>query len=1271
MDKPIYIKRDVVSEITDSIQRSNFTCVGGLGGSGKSKIFESDSCFSANKIHLYINRKDFDAQHNLILPLLSYRLIQKILSLGKNKNAKLLYKYHEDVYSYASGTEEVSKIISRNFNWISFGIVIFFIILFHVVSDFGTPLLGLSNIQDAVVKMIVIIFGMYIFYIRYKNKNIIEEVFLSIKHLYPAYLVGDGFNYFRKSRGNYHKEEFDCDNVMKYLDKIGISDDSSVIIVIDINETPKDTESIVQLIRYVDKLISNSNNKIKVVFVSKRRRLLFDAADKCSNHINERIRKQIGVGELTIEESESLVTEMLNDFSGGTDRNLVLSEILSVRENKDENLCKKEVQLAQGIFDFLVSGPIGRQSRLAITVKERVEVFYRIYKDASLKELVLPDDVSNRLAIKNIIDEMAKQEYTDEDRFFYAIENKGQFKRSAKLLTYFKYIRKQDWEILSPVTNNLASFVDIKNMHSIFISKVYSGGITETIKVRAEVRNVLLRRAFINNEFGRDIKRLMLDNFSLLSNLDKSKYNDSLCISLLFCIESMTYIANFKMIRTTEDVSILKSLLIKINEVLENCRTKSDYNIDIMDDIYLSVFSLLESMVCPKYESEDILIYHSDKLLWSDVIDEFRAILDKFKSYGNIFILSNENKGALHNIEFMIPAVSTDVELSPSYILLEETVNALNSKVSKWEEMSFLVAKSREDSSEELDNNLAHELMTAFENRPVDYDELENDLAIFEGMLVSYLKNNNNEEARLEALITYRKYANSFISQIIHYRGFDQTHCQIVIRNTILSVCRLFDSECLVANRVAIDWLMLRFLSYSKGFLLESDKTIEEYWSNCISNMFNICKFLNEEQRIKLFECVGYVLEHNSLLERDSVLNLIVSLDGSEDYDCVGILINQLFSFYRNKNTAFQFVSLIIDYVEYSMNSENLVYSRVSNLTRVMYLVVAITLNNDDAYQSKLRRLYLKLVVINLSFKEIKWENTDYNFILNSDSAHEFYDMDFDGNSNSFFSSILEVLAEFSPLKSNYECGDFAFLKLKSRNDKFALFSSERTSEDSVWVSNELLSSRLFYILNLNNSKDIPFSLTQPLVIKNTISSCGSPTGTLRGPDYVSAVLQLFFPIANSWNGIGTSYSTQAKDGRVKREWIGNLWAGGSNSWVVIRVTNLNMTYMLANKGVFTKSLEFVTGIRRLTLFEKSSYSKEIASNQEIKHFVNNAKEKFVINYGLNDEVILTHTELVHDDRENRTFISMFRKIFDNPVSIYGWDNNALLSDDSELEEGM
>lgn len=174
-----------------------------------------------------------------------------------------------------------------------------------------------------------------------------------------------------------------------------------------------------------------------------------------------------------------------------------------------------------------------------------------------------------------------------------------------------------------------------------------------------------------------------------------------------------------------------------------------------------------------------------------------------------------------------------------------------------------------------------------------------------------------------------------------------------------------------------------------------------------------------------------------------------------------------------------------------------------------------------------------------------------------------------------------------------------------------------RVQDNLVFIPENLLS-----VMDFHNKP--PLGTRQVLALCSSLDPVSKlRIATRRGKEFVSAVTEEYYP-----------------------DCISGIWMGASNSWAVIRMNAEDMSAWLEQGGVNVKHLQNVLGLRRITLLpEGKGEDEQECSDNELKHFVNNAWKACKIAVIEPDKLVI-HTPLDNQDpRKIRTFTSMLTKI--------------------------
>lgn len=172
-----------------------------------------------------------------------------------------------------------------------------------------------------------------------------------------------------------------------------------------------------------------------------------------------------------------------------------------------------------------------------------------------------------------------------------------------------------------------------------------------------------------------------------------------------------------------------------------------------------------------------------------------------------------------------------------------------------------------------------------------------------------------------------------------------------------------------------------------------------------------------------------------------------------------------------------------------------------------------------------------------------------------------------------------------------------------------------RVTDNLVFVPENLLS-----VMDFHNKPELG---TEQVLALCASKMNGMRLATRRGKEFVAAVMECYYPGC-----------------------ISGIWMGASNSWAVIRMAQDHVSEWLAQGGVNVKHLQNILGVRRITLIpEGVGDDEQLARDNELRHFVNNAWKDCKIG-GLEPEKVVIFTPMgTEDPRKLRTFTSMLKKI--------------------------
>lgn len=184
-----------------------------------------------------------------------------------------------------------------------------------------------------------------------------------------------------------------------------------------------------------------------------------------------------------------------------------------------------------------------------------------------------------------------------------------------------------------------------------------------------------------------------------------------------------------------------------------------------------------------------------------------------------------------------------------------------------------------------------------------------------------------------------------------------------------------------------------------------------------------------------------------------------------------------------------------------------------------------------------------------------------------------------------------------------------------------------------------------------NQNEAIPREcrLIIPVVVRRQGHSAELLPISGRGLRFCLQVLNLIYPTASEAEAlhapvVRTRIDAHGSEIDVRRTAV---FLGASNTWIAWRVDPEDLGWLLAGGGWFIRHLQSALHMRRITLFPKSPDRTREGIAREIKHFINNSYRSLRIEL-IGRKVAAKNWE--DRDRKNRTFQSMFRKVFDREI---------------------
>ncbi|WP_300396177.1 hypothetical protein [Henriciella sp.] len=273
---------------------------------------------------------------------------------------------------------------------------------------------------------------------------------------------------------------------------------------------------------------------------------------------------------------------------------------------------------------------------------------------------------------------------------------------------------------------------------------------------------------------------------------------------------------------------------------------------------------------------------------------------------------------------------------------------------------------------------------------------------------------------------------------------------------------------------------------------------------------------------------------------------------------------------------------------------------------------------------------------------------------------------------------LLAILAGLNPGWESARPGSIVIARLESLGGEEGSGTHARTrlsvpnSDLDISIADALLPPDLYLDVRLRNGEAHPGKRrTQlyeswigklfPVILLANRESTIWPV-TARGVQYASTILQLFCPIAESWEVL----QAHQREGANARPLA---WTGASNSWLTVRTEQAWIDAVLANGGAFSRQLPMLTCVTRHTYFPGAGDTllpESDSREEEIRRFLRAAYRDLSYSRDDGGQLVFHHRNYASDrpnrhgpdpfsHQKNRTFISMFRKIFDEEASIYGW----------------
>lgn len=279
-----------------------------------------------------------------------------------------------------------------------------------------------------------------------------------------------------------------------------------------------------------------------------------------------------------------------------------------------------------------------------------------------------------------------------------------------------------------------------------------------------------------------------------------------------------------------------------------------------------------------------------------------------------------------------------------------------------------------------------------------------------------------------------------------------------------------------------------------------------------------------------------------------------------------------------------------------------------------------------------------------------------------------------------YVQGLLTILARLNPARESARPGRIVIARLEDLDGNVGSGTPARTrlsvpnSDLDISIADALLPPDLYLDVRLRNGEADPGKRrTQlyeswagklfPVILLASREGTTWPV-TARGVQYASTILQLFCPIAESWEAL-QAHQREGSNARPV------AWTGASNSWLTVRTDQAWIDAVLANGGAFSRQLPLLTNVTRHTYFQGAGDTllpESDAREEEIRRFSRAAYRDLSYSRDDSGQLVFHHRNFASDrpnrhgpdpfsHQKNRTFISMFRKVFGEEASIYGWSD--------------
>ncbi|WP_157756052.1 hypothetical protein [Pseudoalteromonas translucida] len=979
----------------------------------------------------------------------------------------------------------------------------------------------------------------------------------------------------------------------------------------------------------------------------------------------------------------------------------------------------KQVQIKK-IASFLCNGPNGKIMRLPNSTRERCWFLLNLFKNRSFEELLSIPEVINTNAsnqkelIEKYVTEKIKKYNGACERLFIGMGDERKVKQSIYILACFDKISESEWYYLDE--ERVEPFEKLAKRGTM-LYVITDEHQERYLVLKDHVKSLVSESDDLYKIIRNDLEVIYRHVKPILSTCENNESNSHLFmrnISLaLDCFKSAAYLREFDVgyWSVSEITGLLnwinKTKLLDKNECLEfDSINKKSFEIFLL-------FFIRQTNEKPTYIRDMV---GADNL--NELIRGLANIVEYFSVFGNIRYIDLKVRAALSDIRSRLKTEINKYRYAYSYndelglfsdiphnknvplnlsLIVEvfNSVTSLNDRLQKWNVISDNTQSNRivtidKNEKIELHSIVFHELSRLYSNRNlIDLEELNIKWHSLLQTLNSYQFSDTKEYIQVAKVL--RKLSSSLAS-----KNFQVAPNTITIQKCEGEILQPF-LDLLSKKNIADDnefngviaWYKARTLTYwilnirSNHFNLSDSNLIEE-WRSSLKLTGRFINYLGDGEFNKVISTLDVIQE----IDPSEVNNIVIIIKEMPLAElkwptCLITLTNMAKYVKELANTSISdevyllfsnYLLSIISYIDTQNINDKLKSHRK---IRVLFSGLAFCKSVPKSHlcteiSNKIKRKYILEVIENLNNKILSNQNKrevlDSQNDLIRNAVEKFSLNVFEGD-DEIFQEILQVLSLFNLDNSSCVTGDFVVVQVTEVDSSgVKLFIPNSNLE--VKIANNLLPIQLYNAVTSEdgspNFRDYwkgRFLLVSILYDRN--QSPKIRKATARGAHYIGDCMHLFFPTSKNWkdtNPRSSRIDTVHEDQKI--EWDGDLWLGASNSWAVMRSSAINKSLLLSNNGTLVKELQNNVYLRRITIFEKSKIVEDIDiryfEQREIIQFTNDAYSDLDIFFGENDEVIFCNSKLFDSDpRKNRTFLSMFNKIFDLPASIYGTEEKV------------